>query len=506
MDVLSVSKANSIFTLWVEDPAFSNANGTISFNGGLPTPGYTGTRGETIKIVFRIKKAGDASLYFSSAAVRANDGMGTDVLSTKADASFSFVAVKQETETKESTPEIQQTTPASKDGIRISSPTHPDENAWYNSKNVTFTWNSTGLSAVRLSYNKSPHSDPGVEYSPAIGEKNLEITNDGIYYFHAKGKNTSGWGPISDYRFQIDTEVPQKFETHILERGDLTDPIIHISVKAEDSLSGIDHYTFQFNSNNPLTWRDEGSGIYKTQVLSHGHYNVTAKAYDKAGNAKTNTFEFDISPIPSPLITEYKESLTNNDTLVIKGESAPGTNVTIWLQKEGEEAVATQIDTKKNGEFSFIKEENESGTYTAWAESRNEKGATSEPSRKINFIIEKTAILRTGEQISTILSIFVPIIALIIVCIFMIWYARYKTREIKKKVRRQSRQAEKTLHEAIKKMRGSIEDQIQVLNKAQNKRDLTKEEIQIQKKLQKSLDELERTISDELEEIEKDSE
>src|SRR3989344_6662876 len=39
LEVVSISKSGSIFTLWVEEPAFSNSAGAITFNGGLPTPG-----------------------------------------------------------------------------------------------------------------------------------------------------------------------------------------------------------------------------------------------------------------------------------------------------------------------------------------------------------------------------------------------------------------------------------------------------------------------------------
>jgi hypothetical protein len=82
LEVLSVSKAGSVFNLWVEEPSFSNTTGRISFSGGIPTPGFSGASGKVISFVVRGKKAGNASFDFSSAAVRADDGLGTDVLSS----------------------------------------------------------------------------------------------------------------------------------------------------------------------------------------------------------------------------------------------------------------------------------------------------------------------------------------------------------------------------------------------------------------------------------------
>ena len=93
LEVVSISKSGSIFTLFVEEPTFSNSAGTISFNGGLPTPGFTGSAGKMVTIAFRIKSAGSASLIFTSGAVRANDGLGTDVLSSMDTATFSISPV-----------------------------------------------------------------------------------------------------------------------------------------------------------------------------------------------------------------------------------------------------------------------------------------------------------------------------------------------------------------------------------------------------------------------------
>src|SRR6185437_10582053 len=41
LEVTSVSKG-SVLTLWVQEPAFSNTDGTLSFSGVVPNPGYLG--------------------------------------------------------------------------------------------------------------------------------------------------------------------------------------------------------------------------------------------------------------------------------------------------------------------------------------------------------------------------------------------------------------------------------------------------------------------------------
>lgn len=81
LSVSSVSTAGSIFSIWVEQPSFSNTSGTIRFNGGIPTPGYSGKFGNVVRINFIAKNTGTANITFGSSSVRANDGNGTDVLS-----------------------------------------------------------------------------------------------------------------------------------------------------------------------------------------------------------------------------------------------------------------------------------------------------------------------------------------------------------------------------------------------------------------------------------------
>src|SRR3989344_7191998 len=58
LEVISISKSGSIFTLWVEEPVLSNSAGTVTFNGGLPTPGFNGTAGKLLDVVFRIRNSG----------------------------------------------------------------------------------------------------------------------------------------------------------------------------------------------------------------------------------------------------------------------------------------------------------------------------------------------------------------------------------------------------------------------------------------------------------------
>lgn len=93
LEVVEVSEEGSIMLLWVEEPNFSNASGTIGFAGGL-YGGFTGQDGKVISAIFKTKKAGVAKINFEEAKVLAHDGKGTDILRKTAGATYLIKAEK----------------------------------------------------------------------------------------------------------------------------------------------------------------------------------------------------------------------------------------------------------------------------------------------------------------------------------------------------------------------------------------------------------------------------
>lgn len=82
LQVLSISKANSIMSLWIRDPSFNNSveGGDVNFQGIVLNPGFTGAAGNLITVNFQAVGQGTASVSYSSGAVLANDGNGTNIL------------------------------------------------------------------------------------------------------------------------------------------------------------------------------------------------------------------------------------------------------------------------------------------------------------------------------------------------------------------------------------------------------------------------------------------
>lgn len=80
LEVAEISQGNSIFTLWPQNPSFSNETGKISFVGGLPL-GLEG-KGKILTVAFRVifseNEKNFAEINFSpDSQVLLNDGQGT---------------------------------------------------------------------------------------------------------------------------------------------------------------------------------------------------------------------------------------------------------------------------------------------------------------------------------------------------------------------------------------------------------------------------------------------
>ncbi|MEK7176445.1 MAG: hypothetical protein AAB704_01310, partial [Patescibacteria group bacterium] len=481
LEVVSLSKTGSIFTLWVQEPSFSNSAGTVNFEGIALNPGFTGASGKLITVNFRVKAGGVASLNFSSGSVLANDGKGTNILVSLGNASFGLGGAEPGAP-EAITPSETAGTPSAP---QISSPTHPDPNKWYTADDAKFTWDlPSDATGARLLVGRISNAIPTVTYIPAINSKELPDLADGTWYFHVRLRNSAGWGGISHFRFQIDTEKPTRFEIQEIERTDLTNPKAKFRFDAKDETSGIDHYEVQIDEGSPQSWKDSGSGIYETSALGPGEHTLIAKAFDKAGNSLANSVEFVIEALDAPVITDYPSELASGEILIVKGTTYPNAQVVLWLQREKDEPQSQIVKSDDSGSFTFVAEEKlKDGIYKMWAEVVDERGARSEPTEKVTIAVERPAILKIGSWAVSLLAVAIPLIALIIVLLGVIYYGWHKFATLRKRVKKEIREAEHALHKAFDLLKEAIREQIKMLEKTKSRRELTEEEEKIIKQL-----------------------
>lgn len=110
LNVISISKSNSIIDLWTQKPSFSNAGstGNVQFEGIVLNPGFIGSNGKILTFSFRVKKEGSANLTFSKYAVLENDGLGTTAVTAVQGAHFVFLPPKPVVQKKETLPTVRE--------------------------------------------------------------------------------------------------------------------------------------------------------------------------------------------------------------------------------------------------------------------------------------------------------------------------------------------------------------------------------------------------------------
>ena len=499
--MISLSKAGSIISLWVQEPSFSNTTGTINFEGIVLNPGFTGSAGRLLSAAFRVKAGGVASTTFASGSVLANDGQGTNILTGMSGAEFSLGAIVPR-------PDL---TPAPGSPVApvVVSSTHPDSDKWYATNNAVFSWNvPSGVTAIRLLVGGFANSIPTIVYEPPISSRDLSELNliDGIWYFHAQFRNAIGWGGIAHFRFQIDTVKPTAFSVIELKREDLTDPVVQLQLEAKDTTSGIDHYEIQIDGEAALSWKDDGSGVYKTPVLLPGDHSVIAKAIDKAGNAAVETVSVIVQPLLTPIILEYPQELRSGDILSLKGDAIyANSQVTIWIQRDEEKPKSYSVTSDRQSLFMFSTDERfPEGLYKIWVVVADERGAQSNPSEKVTTIIQQQAFLKLGSLAITLLAVIVPLIALIFGLIFLIWFGWNKFSQFKRRLRKEIREAEEALHKSTDILKKDLGEQIRLLEYAKDRRKLTQEEERIIRQLRKNLDDVEKFVEKEIRDIKRE--
>lgn len=351
LEVVSVNKNSSIFSLWVEEPNFSNYTGKVSFNGGIATPGYTGSNGLMATITFKTKKAGTASVLFTDASVRANDGLGTNVLTNKNMGTITILSAQEPVPVPV---EITPVSPLSTAPIIISS-THPDQNKWYSLSNATFTWKIPATAtSIQTLYNKLPNSIPTVTYPSTTLSKTLTELSDNVFYFHVRYFDAGKWSPPAHYKFSIDTTPPELFAPVVASENNQN----ILTLNAVDALSGIDYYTVSIDGATSVTIKKDelSNGGYVLPTMSGGEHKITVFAYDKAGNKRESAVSFK-NPfvLSAPELSLSAYAITKGEPVTVFGKTEyPNNQVKVTLSTNGTILKTYMPPINPDGTFSVV--------------------------------------------------------------------------------------------------------------------------------------------------------
>lgn len=504
LQVVSISRASSIFNLWTEEPSFSNARGTITFSGGSPS-GYKGASGSIAIITFKSLGAGTPKVTFSNGSALAADGMGTNVLTAMNGGTYTIVA-----ESASPAPEYIPPANTPKAPV-VTSSTHSDESVWYKEKNANLAWTlPDDVTAVRVILDDNAGTVPTKVYDEPITEKTIEDLPEGMSYFHIQFKNNEGWGKITHFKLSVDTETPKNFVVSEEDKENLSNPKRVLVFTAEDT-SPLLNYRIQIDGKDPLDFKDlEQTGKYILDQLLPGYHTITVEAFDSAGNSTVASYSLTVSTFEKPIFIDYPTRVNTEVIPAIKGKTRPQSSVAITVSEASGARIANAdegartytVTSDDSGEFVFIPDGPfTEGVYVIRAIATDSFGSMSEESDEIRLIVEVPEYVAIGSVVVSILSVLVPAVSLILVLLFGTWYLWHKLIVWKRKVRKETLEAEERLTLEFDGLMESLHEHVTEL-KESRKNKLTKAESELIAKIENDLSLARKKIGKEIEDIE----
>lgn len=504
LKVVSVSTGGSVFSLWTQNPAASGAS--INFGGGIPHPGYTGTAGRVFTVTFQSLKAGTAQVRFISGSVLANDGKGTNILSSMGSASYT-ISPKSEAPVAPKPKEVPKKPEKPKEETfylkpEIKSETHPDEDRWYNVERALFNWDMPEVvQGVSVAFNQKEMADPGPLADGIFDSKEYDIESDGHWYFHAKFKDSKNrWGSVTHFRVNFDSAPPKEFDIEV-KQDDPTDwPVLLF--ETEDELSGVDRYEVTIDNfqTEPIIVKAEDKS-YKVAGLGTGMHTAIVKAIDRAGNEVFTSVEFEIKTIDPPVIEDYPAEISPKDKFFVSGTAAKNTIITLFIKKDGEDKeISYQTNADKDGNWFIVTEgEHAKGLYTFWASSENDKGLKSDPSAKLIFLVTPPVFAKIG---SFIIDYFTVIVSLIFMTVLIIFLLLLIAEMIRRRLKKETIEIEQVLAKNMSELEKATNAEFIKLGKL-SKTEFNKEKIAAKKRLAKKIAETNKRILKEVKDVEK---
>lgn len=501
LSVVSIDRSSSIFNLWVTEPTFSNTAGTVTFSGGAPS-GYTGGAGTVFTMTFRSKTAQASRVTMSDGAVLANDGKGSNVLTSMGGGTYTIQAASTSPEPEVIEYVAPANTPASP---VITSSSHGDPSLWYKETSAVLNWTlPAGVVTVRTLLDNSPNTIPTKVYDTPIRSITLEDLDQGTSYFHIQFRNEEGWGKVTHYRLAIDSVPPSEFTVTHAPESNLANPSQTLQFSNATETSGIARYMVRIDNQEAYEYLDPESDKKITlPSLRPGYHTVTIEAFDRAGNSSVANYSFTIQSFERPRFTDYPTEINEEVIPVLRGETRPNSTVLTTIQKSGAEASIYTSAADETGIFTVVPAGTfTGGVYEVTAVATDPFGATSEISEAIRIAVQKPGYLQIGSLLVNVLSVLVSLIALIAALLFGASYLFARYRRYRATVKLEAHEVVAIISEEFSNMRSFIKTQEAELAESRKTKKLTKIEINLLTSLQEKITAAEQKISKEAVDVE----
>lgn len=285
LEALSVSKAGSIVSLWVNEPVISKNSGSVYFAGVILNPGYKGSGAKILSVNFRVKSPGDASVTVANGSALANDGYGTQILSSISEGRYKLEPkiIAPEPPAPPLLAPVELPPPTV---LKLSSPTHPDQDKWYANNSPRLEWVlPLGAEGTSFVLDNLPSTVPNTKSDGVLIFYKAEDLKSGIWYFHARVLKNNKWGETAHFRLKIDADPPEEFKIDFFDEEETFNLQPKIFFGAKDKLSGLDRYILKIDGGDDFVLLAEaGEKPFLLPKQPYGRVSLTVRAYDAAGN------------------------------------------------------------------------------------------------------------------------------------------------------------------------------------------------------------------------------
>ncbi|MBU4216345.1 cohesin domain-containing protein [Candidatus Parcubacteria bacterium] len=506
LEAVSINRNGAVFNLWTTEPVATGGN--IKFGGGVPMPGYNGVSGHVLSVKFKAKAPGVAQVNFTSGAVLANDGKGTNILASMGVGSYTISPKIEaptsglEDKTVDSDKALQlinEKVVASGEEYnhpKIESITNPDQNTWSKNPNVKFNWIlPAGTKDVAFVLNKEPVWNLAAKSEGALSEKEYVGVEDGLWYFHLRFKDAKKWGTVATYRVMIDTRPPNPLNVKINDIGVGEWP--ELLFNAADAESGLGDYEIFIGSLEHQSFTLSGQEtMLKISALSVGDHTAMVKAKDKAGNEIVSTIKFVINPIESPKILSYQEEMRSANDFYLSGTALPNVGVILYLQRDNELVASSTVRSDANGAWFFVGDKKlANGRYVAWAEAVNANGIKSNPSEKVTFIVSPPIFVTIGNFVINYFTVFTSLLFLIVLIIFLVG-------KVRGRLKKETVEVENVSRTNLDELEAFIDQEFARLKKFEGKVNYTQEKKKMKDGLRARVGAVEKKILKEVKDVE----
>lgn len=415
LQFVSVSSSGSIFKYWPLDPVVRGTSSVV-FSGGLPSPGYAGSSGTILRVSFKAKAAGQATVSITGGKILANDGLGTDVYTGQSAASFTINAATA-SPIPASTDVPARPTPV------VSSSTHPEQSSWYQSAEAKLSWaQPTGVQGVSYALTSDPTTTPD-EVFESGSSTTVTLSVEGVWYFHLRAKYESGWSATRHFVLQFDRTPPESFTPAIAQDRGPTDPSPELTFSTIDRLSGVAKYTYSIDGGPSL----EVASPADLTTIAAGTHIIVVTAHDQAGNIHEGKVGFKIEGYSAPIITYVSTPMLLLDSLVVRGTAKIGDTIILYANNQiiGQTIVGAGTALAAPGvtlvvPWSFTTDKLfRPGTFDVTATATSTDGQVSVATDPKKVRVNGQALILNGRPIAT-LSVVTPLVILVLVILALI--------------------------------------------------------------------------------------